>query len=1404
MMFKQIIQPIGGINRDDDPRYLQEGDYLDLLNARVGSNQEQSTRGLVESFLSHFEITLSESTLTILGVAENEENNEAFILAHQENLGRYFFQIYKFNILTDAVLKIYQATARSADVVWFLPSRFELSAMYDNLHSGGIGDFQDTPYWSSTEMTTTSARAMHFNTGVSSNYSKSSDVRARACRTFIALSGSYSIQDVGPQGGWIFHIIDEGATSVYYEAAEKDIPVGKWSDILDEMIGTTSDAIGAGQANTLAIINQLNHTTSAAQKALDFPVASVWNITDQTKIYNPCILDRKLVWTDNVNPIMYVDVDRVEMSYINNIGGDLYRGKFEIDQTYFVGETVFDIDSYWKCVVQVYGLAPPHDFYWERICYALEAYEYLHTPDIFNLVAQPPLLAAIPEYRSDLARKTNNLLRQTFQFSYRYVYIDYRKSTYAPPSIVPPPHMQETEEGILVEEQSYHNMIEIRVNTGPAEVRAIEIIGRSSDDPAAWFVVEEVQLYNRKKEKVIDTESVHTISWYNDAIKVIADIREVSTLFTFIPVRSKHLEVIEGNRISVANITEGYDRIAPDVRFEVSYEDLAGRNKYVLSCEPVFTKTRSGNIYHYQLKITLPPEPIYGLYSLRVVNPDNVIYDIEIPYGTAPGTTTSAPEAYPQDLKDLIIAEMEGHTPAWAQIDTRNGTPPAYADPNPYEIWVFWDSVEDHENPFKGWQYKNLSQVTIEGASFYAVNKYPHLKEGAQHGWGIIYRDEAGRISPIVAGDELTEYLPLPMELGEGLNRGAVVDFYINHLPPDWAESYEIVYSGNKTVSWFLQLIAENIQYGKRDHDDQEWSGNTDTRYLRISLEDMYARTREKLPSWSVEQYIWTPGDRIRIIGKYKDQSVTVHTGVYDREILGIFTDKDYIGPVATTTPEPGKEAYILRDFLYFQDDGTFAFITDPSSDAWDDVFVEIYRPYKEIQTTFYFTTGMTFPVRRNVLGHKYHTGSIQDQELNTDGESVVEAGVRNTAHDVWKYQRHFADKDEVIQSVWAESMYSSDYYIAQKLTSSGVPIPDLDNYAQTKLTKRLRHGGRLNFGTELNNIAKFDYNDFQDMKDEHGPIESIIETGFILKVIQYNKISSIFISRIETYSPKGEPQYMFTDKVFGSMRPELHKWGTSHPESVIVHGNYIYFWDQAEGVVIRDAMNGAHPISEYKMFRYFKDKAREIDSYENPEVTFMFNAADNMLMCTFGDGTNFETIAFAEGENRWKFRTDAKIRKPFWIGKRLYHIYGGKIYQWWRDEQQGYLELSGEQKTWHLIGVANEHPMKVKHFNALAVYQEGDIPDAELKVPKEVSATGRDMESIVGSSTWEQKEGVWYGPILRDKNTPNLTGDNNKYMNGVRLRGQYCEVKLKGDKTDGPVRLFNIMVSATPSERSM
>jgi hypothetical protein len=67
---------------------------------------------------------------------------------------------------------------------WYLPSLYELNLMYKNLYKKGIGNFDNTWYWSSTENSSSYAWLHSFIDGGQYNSNKNNKKRVRAVRDF--------------------------------------------------------------------------------------------------------------------------------------------------------------------------------------------------------------------------------------------------------------------------------------------------------------------------------------------------------------------------------------------------------------------------------------------------------------------------------------------------------------------------------------------------------------------------------------------------------------------------------------------------------------------------------------------------------------------------------------------------------------------------------------------------------------------------------------------------------------------------------------------------------------------------------------------------------------------------------------------------------------------------------------------------------------------------------------------------------------------------------------------------------------------------------------------------------------------------------------------------------------------
>jgi uncharacterized protein (TIGR02145 family) len=159
---------------------------------------------------------------------------------------------------------------------YYLGSKDENNLMYVNLHLFGVGNFENLSYWSSSEVNATEAYAQLFLGGVVFAGLKSLTLRARPIRRFTSAT-VYAIRDIGPAGGRIFY--KDGNN--YLEAATEDILLPSsqmaWSNVSNVAIGTTSTAVGTGQANTTKILAQAGHIVSAA-KQCDEITGSLWAI----------------------------------------------------------------------------------------------------------------------------------------------------------------------------------------------------------------------------------------------------------------------------------------------------------------------------------------------------------------------------------------------------------------------------------------------------------------------------------------------------------------------------------------------------------------------------------------------------------------------------------------------------------------------------------------------------------------------------------------------------------------------------------------------------------------------------------------------------------------------------------------------------------------------------------------------------------------------------------------------------------------------------------------------------------------------------------------------------------------------------------------------------------------------
>jgi len=904
--------------------------------------------------------------------------------------------------------------------------------------------------------------------------------------------------------------------------------------------------------------------------------------------------------------------------------------------------------------------------------------------------------------------------------------------------------------------------------------------------------------------------SDYALSFYNDRVKEVIEAGIIAEPFTYVPIKAGHMELVEGNALVFGKITEGYDVIAVDVRTEIEYTDVSLENPIIDMA--VNYSLVAVTYTYYNLKEgswwEVDPNPVdksiwdgtqswrtlwgIAVVTLPMVIDENSSYSVSI-LNTVDGINiTGTYEAQPGDT----VAEVKAGLIAALKA---SGVPDAefqMALPGVNRIWFYARTVRFQDEPNKkvgdiSAAYTNFN-IRAYILALGLTIKYPQLKCGAVHSFGIVYKDRAGRTCSVIKPDDMSIYIPFYTEdiEGSGNTLQSIINlkFKISHTPPEWAETYEIVYFGNVSMDYYLQVRASDITQIPLSHSNGH-------RYS-INIADTITWAQNQNNRWKLAPYEWSAGDRLRLVG-------TIDAGTGYGEAIGGGFVYDY--EIEATGTQYNEEA-VGGDWLIVQAvDKPTPFVGETN------IIVEVYRPRKGLGQTVAYGTGMVFDIGVDVNGNRYHKGDV-DQNIALD----TPATVNNTANDCWKffrlnYKQTGTTQTGIIQPFWAESIFPSDWWEGQdmnkRLTSNGFPFLDDLSQRQTVLDERLRHGGFLITGTRTNNIAHFTFEDFRDLQKKDGDITGLRQVGFTLKVVQMYKETSIYINRIQTFNPDGTEQFTLTDTFLGTMRPMETSYGCQHPESVMVNGRNLYYWDHSEGVFVRSSPNGQE-VLDTKMKRYFKDIVRWIQTSGGREALSVNIGANNdfdEIWITFRMGSEVRGLIYNEKDNRYKSRLNQITESYIHLGNFFAHLYKQTLWIMNIDEGQEFLKWAGTPTYAEFEVVSNVDALKNKVFNACAVLTDHE-PESLARtvvIPEEASACEELMETNI--PLWERKEGIFYGKIMKDENSKgNFASALAKKMNGREMRGRYCFLKFRTEEHDGKVRVNSVVIFSTPSERNV
>ena len=503
------------------------------------------------------------------------------------------------------------------------------------------------------------------------------------------------------------------------------------------------------------------------------------------------------------------------------------------------------------------------------------------------------------------------------------------------------------------------------------------------------------------------------------------------------------------------------------------------------------------------------------------------------------------------------------------------------------------------------------------------------FKSNAHHEIGIVYYDKANRSSAVCDSPKQI-YVPFYGER-DGIvdDSPAAVKVTIPHTPPSWASTYQIVYSGNTSISDFWQFRIKNVEI-------------IDAKMV-INIRPLVEYYDES-GAEVAEVFDFVKGDRIKFLEQGIDNDyLIISSEINAAGDLTVTTTSDAINGLSVVGLEPDFQSEL----------------------------VEIYRPLKSVDDDFriFYEISEVHPV----VGGFHQVSSPENVSLlTTSGVATTvqeqnQTGLQDaiivlTRGDIYHNVKAFegAVTYDLIEDFTASIYFKSDNWDA------GRPNKVNADFKETRRPSTIFYSEPFIANTNINGLSSiFPDDTFEEFDKSYGSIQKLHSRENQLIIFQENKVSRAQVNRNVITTGSGDQILTAQGAVISQAIPYSGEYGISfNPESFSEYAEVIYFADVKRGAVCRLSQNGIIPVSEYQMQNYFSNFFKlltkfDISSASNPtkvpKLYGCFNPKDKEYMLSLDlDDWNviFNTVqASDELNNEAKlsvFFDDFGIRNEF------------------------------------------------------------------------------------------------------------------------------------------------------------
>jgi len=797
--------------------------------------------------------------------------------------------------------------------------------------------------------------------------------------------------------------------------------------------------------------------------------------------------------------------------------------------------------------------------------------DYTTVKSAFIETAKKPFLSA-PQctYGSDTSRLSNSLRRKLFQFTARPVYDDFQKSTLSTYSKVPLPVGYYGSDNDT--ETTSNNFITVVIETGDEDVVKLEIYVRSNDGNN-WSDFVQVASLDKTQLGIVDN-STYSFLFYNDGIYPPIDIQDAIRLYDYVPLLADGQVLGNGNIPIYGGITEGYDAY-PQAQLDVTITAENVTNIPPDTNPPTLVYTSNGTTWTFTVGGIIPTGTVFKI--LANVPGTGVVLFAD--YTSILGSTAAS-------VATALYAYIATNYPLY---DDSIAAPIFYVTP-----------------PVSGFYVVGI-QVDILPSSTTISTEKTWLWE-ANYIHGIVYADEQNRDMPGVtnfistANTDNDFSVTTPAFSLDGVSvQTPVITATINHIPPAGAVKY---YWVRRRQTYGTFLFYETCDFQEEDGYYYLCLGNI-AGYKADNSQFVYSN----IPV--------TEESRIKVVAGITAGAYDGDIWSQDYQVLGVVT-RLMTGGVSPDNDQP---------FVKIKKPTTV-----PSPAYSSNMLIMLYTPVANPVTatdSVYYEWGEAYDIY-TLDGVNYHRGKDQDQTASVPAEFVWAEG------DVYFHQRvmyntkDFDDDPAHIDNMDIMDAGFSDFFASSVNDNGRAQIVDVNAKRQYDPVL-VRFGGAFEAGTNINEINRFNFLDFDQYDRGRGAIRKLFLDKRRMVVFQQFDIGIVPIYTQIVRDTTGNPLEANSSQLLNKISyPYIGKFGIGDvPESFAYGKGAIYFVDSNKGVVCRLSQDGITPISVlYECNAFFvpllanfgkgQDNGLPVPGFEytgNPTVYGNFDAYTNKYL---------------------------------------------------------------------------------------------------------------------------------------------------------------------------------------------